>query len=145
MRSPVQTWCGHRFCESCLSRTFREGHDPVCPQDRNPIDEDGGVFYDVAYEREILSLRVKCKKNERGCDWTGELRQYEEHVNLCGYEYVTCNDCSREMERRLLYEHFTSECENRIVQCEYCDEEFVFRLIDVRLLSFDKITRESYI
>lgn len=35
------------------------------------------VFYDVAYEREILSLRVKCKKNERGCDWTGELRQYE--------------------------------------------------------------------
>lgn len=49
------------------------------------------------------------------------------------------------MERRLLYEHSTSECENRIVQCEYCDEEFVFRLTDVRLLSFDKITREYYI
>ncbi|XP_020603325.1 TNF receptor-associated factor 6-like [Orbicella faveolata] len=78
MRSPVQTVCGHRFCESCLLETFRdrERHGQVCPQDRNPIP-DGGFFRDVAWEREILSLRVKCKQNERGCDWTGQLRHYE--------------------------------------------------------------------
>ena len=34
-------------------------------------------FRDVAWERDILSLRVKCKMNKRGCDWTGELRHYE--------------------------------------------------------------------
>lgn len=34
-------------------------------------------FRDVAWERDILSLRVKCKMNERGCDWTGQLRHYE--------------------------------------------------------------------
>lgn len=34
-------------------------------------------FRDVAWERDILSLRVKCKMNERGCDWMGELRHYE--------------------------------------------------------------------
>ena len=49
------------------------------------------------------------------------------------------------MQRRLLHEHSTSECENRIVQCEYCEQEFVFYLTDIRLHSFDKITRESYI
>ncbi|KAJ7355993.1 hypothetical protein OS493_027387 [Desmophyllum pertusum] len=73
MRNPVQTMCGHRFCESCLLGTFREGHAQVCPQDRNPIPEDGGFFRDVAWERDILSLRVKCKKSGRGCDWTGQL------------------------------------------------------------------------
>ena len=34
-------------------------------------------FRDVAWERDILSLRVKCKKSERGCEWTGQLRHYE--------------------------------------------------------------------
>ena len=34
-------------------------------------------FRDVAWEREILSLRVNCKTNERGCDWTGQIRHYE--------------------------------------------------------------------
>ena len=31
----------------------------------------------MAWEREILSLRVKCKKSERGCEWTGEIRSYQ--------------------------------------------------------------------
>ena len=34
-------------------------------------------FPDVAWERDILSLRVKCKKSEAGCDWIGQLRHYE--------------------------------------------------------------------
>lgn len=35
------------------------------------------VFRDVAWEREILSLRVKCNKSDRGCEWIGQLRYYE--------------------------------------------------------------------
>ena len=34
-------------------------------------------FPDVAWERGILSLRVFCKRSERGCDWSGPLRHYE--------------------------------------------------------------------
>ena len=34
-------------------------------------------FCDAAWDREILSLPVKCKRNERGCDWTGLIRHYE--------------------------------------------------------------------
>ena len=40
----------------------------------------------MAWDREILSLRVKCKKNEQGCDWTGLLRHYE-----VPYGLVACN------------------------------------------------------
>ena len=34
-------------------------------------------FPDVAWERNILSLRVKCKMSKRGCDWTGQLRHFQ--------------------------------------------------------------------
>ena len=34
-------------------------------------------FRDVAWERNILSLRVKCKMSKRGCDWTGQLRHFQ--------------------------------------------------------------------
>ncbi|RMX45093.1 hypothetical protein pdam_00014026 [Pocillopora damicornis] len=130
MCNPVQTVCGHRFCESCLQGTFREGAGRVCPQDRISIPEDGGYFRDVAWERDILSLRVKCKMSERGCDWTGMLRYYEDHFQLCEYEDVFCDDCNEELQRRSLNTHQTSECHNRIVQCEHCAMEFAFRLTE---------------
>ena len=40
------------------------------------------VFRDVAWEREILSLRVKCNKSDRGCEWIGQLRYYEVQHSL---------------------------------------------------------------
>ncbi|XP_020613479.1 TNF receptor-associated factor 6-B-like [Orbicella faveolata] len=92
MRNPVQTICGHRFCESCLLKSFSDHIEPQCPHDRQPIPE-GGWFRDVAWERGILSLRVKCGKSGRGCEWTGEIRHYQEHSTVCQYEDVTCNDC----------------------------------------------------
>lgn len=128
MCNPVQTVCGHRFCESCLLGTFRQRVGKVCPQDRISIPEDGGYFRDVAWERDILSLRVKCKKNGRGCDWTGMLRHYEDHSKLCGYEDVVCDDCHEKLQRMFLATHQTSECLNRIMQCEHCEMEFAFRL-----------------
>ena len=35
------------------------------------------------------------------------------------------------MLRRFLDEHMTSECRNRIVQCEFCEEEFPFWCTEV--------------
>ena len=39
---------------------------------------------------------------------------------------MACEDCEEEMQRRFLDEHMSSECSNRIVQCEYCEDEFRF-------------------
>ncbi|XP_022784910.1 TNF receptor-associated factor 6-like [Stylophora pistillata] len=128
MCNPVQTVCGHRFCKSCLLGTFRQGVGKVCPQDRISIPENGGYFPDVAWERDILSLRVKCKKSARGCDWDGMLRHYEDHSKLCEYEDVFCDDCDVELQRWSLNTHRTSDCLNRIVRCENCEMEFAFRL-----------------
>ena len=57
-----------------------------------------------------------------------------EHFKVCQYEDVTCDDCKGKMQRRLLHEHTRSECPNRIVQCEYCEEKFTCSSTKVRLL-----------
>ena len=36
-------------------------------------------FPDKAWARDILCLRVKCKRNDRGCEWIGELG----HAEVC--------------------------------------------------------------
>ena len=50
----------------------------------------------MAWERDILSLRVKCKKNEIGCDWIGQLRHYEvinvSCLNISCFEGCFCYD-----------------------------------------------------
>ena len=35
------------------------------------------VFEDLAFERDILSIQVKCSNHERECPWTGELQTLE--------------------------------------------------------------------
>jgi len=49
------------------------------------------------------------------------------------------------MQRRLLHKHTTSECHNRIVQCEYCEEQFAFWATEVRLLNIIKIIALAYL
>ena len=67
-----------------------------------------------------------------------------EHFVVCQYEDVTCDDCEGKMQKRLLHEHTRSECPNRIVQCEYCEEEFAFCSTKVRLLYLCKRTSKSH-
>jgi len=68
----------------------------------------------------------------------------QEHFVICQYEVVTCYACAGQMQRRLLHEHTTSECPNRIVQCEYCEKQFAFWLTKVRLLYLHKLNSESH-
>ena len=92
-------------------------------------------------ETNSFCKRRKYWSREKELDYCYHLSQ--EHFNLCEYEDVTCDDCDREMQRRLLHKHTTSECHNRIVECEYCEENFVFWATEVRLFNTDKINCES--
>ena len=72
-----------------------------------------------------------CDHETRKCSFS----LLQEHFIVCQREDVTCDDCKGKMQRRLLHEHTTSECPNRIVQCEYCEMEFEFWVTEVRLLN----------
>ncbi|KAL9954680.1 hypothetical protein ACROYT_G042246 [Oculina patagonica] len=73
-------------------------------------------------ERKILSLAIKCPSES--CEWTGELRDKENHLTSCPFKLVSCpyENCKAIVARRDIEEHVTSTCKWRIVQCGHCDE-----------------------
>ena len=63
---------------------------------------------DVATERFVKSLKVKCCKHESGCVWKGELRDMDVHNAACVYQ--------REKNDKILLEELT-KCRNELEQC----------------------------
>ncbi|KAL9954839.1 hypothetical protein ACROYT_G042420 [Oculina patagonica] len=90
LRSPVLTSCGHRFCKGCIDElckretvntrndlyAFVHVRQVTCPIDRTKLLRDKDVFPDKFTERKILSLIIKCPN--KGCQWTGELKEQED-------------------------------------------------------------------
>ena len=50
----------------------------------------------------------------------------QEHFEICQYEDVTCDKCVGSVQRRLFDIHTTSQCPNRIIQCDYCEGNVEF-------------------
>ncbi|XP_020892266.1 TNF receptor-associated factor 6 isoform X1 [Exaiptasia diaphana] len=104
MRKPVQTKCGHRFCKDCLDAALER--KPKCPLDNESLSSQQ-IFEDVATERQILSLEMKCPNH---CDWQGELRYVQTHDEKCPLTIVPCSyvsiGCNFKGPRRSLSDHY---------------------------------------
>ena len=78
--------CGVKICESCI--TVVKNQNKPCPfcQEQNYI-----TMLDKQMSREILSLKVYCELKDKGCNWTGELRDAVTHKNeKCAFKEVSC-------------------------------------------------------
>ena len=80
LRNPRQTECGHIFCEVCIEQ-FQASHKQTCPEcKQTPIS----ISPHESLRRLLNDLQVQCTgQNEEGvCDWTGKLRELDDHLNL---------------------------------------------------------------
>ena len=79
-------------------------------------------------ERDIMALKVNCDNLDNGCQWVGELRSLEEHVQNCDYTLLPCtNECkilnvTVTVLRKNLDNHLTNDCPKRQYQCLHCKE-----------------------
>ena len=82
LREPTITKCGHLFCNDCVRPLARRGRIecPVCREDQNESE----IYPNNYDKREIMSLKIYCDQQEKGCGWKGELRRRETH-ETCGY------------------------------------------------------------
>lgn len=86
-------------------------------------------------ERDVKSLKVYCDNKADGCEWTGELRSLNEHLNGCDFSFVPCpNECKDDsglimkIQCRELRKH-KLKCPRRQYKCRHCKEagEFLER------------------
>ena len=114
LRNPHEvTCCGTVFCHKCISQVPER-----CPTCRSKEYE---VFRSKNVERSLKKQHVRCENHEYGCKWTGELAQYDGHLNLssqlqermggCLYIKIEChNGCGKAIPRRHLLNHEVEEC-----------------------------------
>ena len=127
-RDPQQTpCCGKAFCKACISK-IREKNQP-CPTCKA---EDFHYFPDKGLQQELYSSKVYCTNKTRGCDWEGELRKLDLHLNTnpdkgkemegCKFQLVNCSHCQNAYLRRDVAEHQNKECGKRPFTCPTCEE-----------------------
>ena len=113
---PVQTPCGHLFCEQCIEDHKKSRNE--CPTCRT---KDITTTPDSYIARKIGGIRVMCPNADQGCSWNGTLGQCVCHLhNWCNYEEVQCENCgyqgnSREVNclHRTWCEAFPLPCPNQ--------------------------------
>ena len=122
------TCCGKSFCKACIEEAYdTSDYCPACKQD------DYDVFPDKGLQQNLYSFMVYCSNRSEGCNWQGELRELEKHVNChpskkkqlvgCQFTKVKCIHCKLQgFFRSDIERHQSSECVQRPFVCELCEE-----------------------
>ena len=128
LREPFQvTCCGYSFCRPCIERILSDKKTcPTC----NVANFSN--FPNKGLHRSLCSFRVRCVHHKCGCEWTGELRELDEHLNLnpeagkqligCKFVAVTCTHCCKCFQRCDMRIHENESCAKRPFTCNYCED-----------------------
>ncbi len=123
LRDPWQVGCcGKSFCYECLEKIRDEGHDPaMCPCCKDTIFEE---FTDKGHKQTLYEFKVYCTYKSKGCEWTGELRELDGHLNLyppsagkslegCPFASIDCPlayaGCKVKLTRQEVKEHLQKQ------------------------------------
>ena len=116
IREPYQAdCCGYAFCRVCIERIKADTKPcPCCNA------ETFDKFEDKRLKRTLYEFRVYCTKKKQGCQWLGELRQLDNHLNYnppqekwlegCQFTHVKCYYCSEFVQRSGIQVHQSEQC-----------------------------------
>ena len=123
LTEPYLTDCGHHFCHTCLGRLLASGKIE-CPDCREQ-DVLAGARLNKHLQRQVNSLKVRCQHHEVGCQWVGELRYLQEHldpvIRKCSFILLACPlECGERVHSSSMKDHILSDCSKRLYVCEHC-------------------------
>ena len=121
--------CGHNFCKDCIAHIMADSQPcPLCKSNSFTMLRNQDL------ERALAQLEVSCVNSKLGCDWTGELGRYDQHLNVspeddkamlvgCKYVELECSyKCGSWFHRGALAKHQSEKCPQRPFCCDYCNE-----------------------
>ena len=74
----LMSCCGNHISQEAASRIQREGGAcPICKT--HPLS----TMLNKHFQRQVKSLCVFCRHDDRGCGWQGELVNFDSHVQSC--------------------------------------------------------------
>ena len=128
LTEPFLSDCGHHVCRECHKRIMatRKTKCPTC-QEPNVLKT---ARLNKHLQREIYDLKIHCQNrktgNKRGCQWIGELRELEDHLNpakkRCEYILLVCSfGCGEQVLSGDMKDHKKLHCPKRQEKCKHCD------------------------
>ncbi|KAL1433521.1 hypothetical protein MTO96_012360 [Rhipicephalus appendiculatus] len=116
---------GHVFCRQCV----------------RPLTDDTNQFTcyicDLSVPLRSLEKNEKewelleevpsaCPNGNKGCDFSGNLRQVLRHYERCGMKgKVRCSLCGDPYGVKVIAEHMHNDCPRRLVECTFCENDVV--------------------
>ena len=123
LTQPYLTDCGHHFCYTCRGLLLTRGVTE-CPECREQ-DVLTDARLNKHLQRQVNSLKVRCQHHEVGCQWVGELRYLQEHldpaIRKCGFILLACPlGCGELVRGSAMKDHILNDCCKRSFECEHC-------------------------
>ena len=101
----------------------------MCPSCHEP-DALTNTVLDKNHQQKVKNLKVRCSNDKEGCEWVGELRDLQNHLDpangKCG---IACPfSCGKFTRSSDMKEH-TRDCDKRLISCEKCGYYNTFTIV----------------
>lgn len=119
--------CGNSFCYLCIKPIVDtpKSQCPLCKGIPKPLAEDKRL------KRDLFQKKVYCSNKKFGCEWTGLLADYDDHLNIdpkppknrlegCSYIPIKCLYCDNSHSRGEIDDH-EETCPQKPYMCEFCN------------------------
>ena len=126
LREPfLVSCCGYSFCKVCIEKVkYKKTSCPNC------LEKSFKVFPNKGLQRSLYEYKVYCSNRKQGCQWTGNLSQFDSHINSnpptdtkldgCQFVRVKCCYCLATVVRSKVRVHEYEECLKRPYSCCHC-------------------------
>ena len=111
--------CEKRFCLSCIKPDHN--NKQLCPHCE---DEEFDLMSLKKDKERISNLKVCCKERVKGCQWTGKLKDLQDHLlkeEGCQFSLKECQKCHQLISRCEMLHHLENACPEREHRCQYCN------------------------
>ena len=126
LREPYQaTCCGKSFCKDCIEWVKANNQDcPTCN------DKNLNLFHNLGLQQSLNDFEVYCSHKSKGCEWRGELRELDKHLNSdppadkslkgCPFTVISCplshTGCEVKLPRRDVKVHVSDDLLNHVLK-----------------------------